>query len=66
MLRGYNTRERREQDANLFAVELLVPALFLWQDLQEATWTEDSLAHRYGAPKEAIRSQIVNVLAGTR
>lgn len=61
VLRGYNTRERREQEANLFAVELLVPALFLWQDLQEATWTEDSLAHRYGAPKEAIRSQIVNV-----
>lgn len=60
VLRGYNTRERREQEANFFALELLVPAAQLWRDLQE-NWTENGLVARYGAPIEAIRSQIVNV-----
>lgn len=62
VLRGYNTRERREQEANLFALELLIPAADVWNQLQRAGWTLEDLASRYGVTIDAVRSQLLNVV----
>ena len=44
VLRAYNTRERHEQEANLFALELLIPATALWHTVtNDAAWTVDDL-----------------------
>ncbi|MGQ9828536.1 MAG: UvrD-helicase domain-containing protein [Roseiflexus sp.] len=61
MVRAYNRRERREQEANLFALELLVPAEELWQAVQQADWSIESLAARFAVSTNAIRAQLVNV-----
>ncbi len=61
VLRGYNTRERHEYEANLFAIELLIPADALWCLLQILGWNEAVLAAQFGVSLDAIRSQIVNV-----
>lgn len=60
-VRSYNRRERREQEANLFALELLVPAEELWQAVQEANWSIESLAAQFAVSTDAIRAQLVNV-----
>ena len=48
VLRAYNTRERHEYEANLFALELLIPADVLWASVQLPGWTEASLGARFG------------------
>ncbi|HEX6291272.1 MAG TPA: UvrD-helicase domain-containing protein [Herpetosiphonaceae bacterium] len=61
VLRVYNTRERQEQDANLFALELLVPAAVLWQMVQQPGWTITDLAETFGVSTDALRTQLLNV-----
>jgi DNA helicase-2/ATP-dependent DNA helicase PcrA len=61
VLRAYNTRERHEQEANLFALELLLPAADLWQALQRPGWTIAALAQTFGVSSDAVRTQLVNV-----
>lgn len=61
VLRVYNTRERQEQEANLFALELLIPAGVLWQKIQQPDWTIDQLATTFGVSSDALRTQLVNV-----
>lgn len=58
---SYNTRERREQEANLFALELLIPADRLWVAVQQSGWNAAVLAARYGVSDDAIRTQLINV-----
>lgn len=58
---AYNTRERREQEANLFALELLIPALDLWQAVQQPNWSFEQLAQRFRVSAEALRAQLINV-----
>lgn len=60
-VRTYNTRERHEQEANLFALELLVPADELWQAIQQPDWCVETLAAAFGVSIDAIRTQLVNV-----
>src|SRR5215212_6220613 len=48
VLRAYNTRERHEYEANLFAIELLIPADTLWSVLQLSGWSEAALAAQFG------------------
>lgn len=60
-VRTYNTRERREQEANLFALELLVPAEELWQAVQQPEWSIESLAAQFAVSSDALRAQLVNV-----
>jgi DNA helicase-2/ATP-dependent DNA helicase PcrA len=60
-VRTYNTRERREQEANLFALELLVPAEELWQAVQQPEWSIETLAAQFAVSSDALRSQLVNV-----
>src|SRR5262245_19459201 len=48
VLRTYNTRERHEYEANLLALELLVPAGVLWDAVQRQGWSEADLAARFG------------------
>lgn len=61
VLRVYNTRERQEQEANLFAIELLIPAPVLWQAIQQPGWTVDQLAGTFGVSRDALRTQLTNV-----
>ncbi|PDV97159.1 UvrD-helicase domain-containing protein [Candidatus Chloroploca asiatica] len=61
VVRTYNTRERHEQEANLFALELLVPADELWRAIQQPGWSVETLAVYFGVSLDAIRTQIVNV-----
>lgn len=60
-VRGYNTRERHEQEANLFALELLAPADELWRAIQQPGWSIAALAARFAVSPDAIRAQLVNV-----
>ena len=61
VLRAYNTRERAEREANLFALELLVPADTLWHAVQQVGWTVEALARQFGVSPDALRTQLVNV-----
>ncbi len=61
VLRVYNTRERQEQDANLFALELLLPADALWQIVQHPDWTIDDISAAFGVSLDAARTQLLNV-----
>lgn len=61
VLRVYNTRERAEQEANLFALELLIPAEMLWQLVQQPGWTVAGLAGVFGVSTDALRTQLLNV-----
>src|SRR5690606_31623190 len=47
-VQSYNTRERHEQEANLFALELLIPADELWRAVQQPGWQLADLAARFG------------------
>jgi DNA helicase II / ATP-dependent DNA helicase PcrA len=60
-VRIYNTRERHEQEANLFALELLLPAAMLWQRVQEPGWTVEELAFSFDVSLDMVRMQLVNV-----
>ncbi|MDW8214181.1 MAG: UvrD-helicase domain-containing protein [Roseiflexaceae bacterium] len=60
-VRTYNTRERREREANLFALELLVPAEDLWQAVQQPGWSIETLAAQFAVSSDAIRAQLMNV-----
>ncbi len=60
-VRTYNTRERREREANLFALELLVPADELWQAVQQPEWSIETLAAHFAVSSDALRAQLVNV-----
>jgi DNA helicase II / ATP-dependent DNA helicase PcrA len=60
-VQAYNTRERHEQEANLFALELLVPADLLWQAVQQPEWTVEALAQVFGVSHDAMRAQLVNI-----
>ncbi len=61
VLSSYNTRERHEQEANLFALELLVPADMLWEAVQQPGWTIDELVVRFGVSPDALLTQVINV-----
>lgn len=61
VVQTYNTRERQEQEANLFALELLIPAQSLWQAIQQPRWTVEQLAATYGVSRDALRTQLINV-----
>ena len=61
VLRAYNTRERAEREANLFAIELLVPAPMLRTALLTPGWQLETLAQQFGVSPDALRGQIVNV-----
>jgi ATP-dependent DNA helicase UvrD/PcrA len=60
-VRTYNTRERHEQEANLFALELLIPADELWHAIQQPDWNIADLSAHFGVSLDAIRTQLVNV-----
>ncbi len=60
-VRTYNTRERREQEANLFALELLVPAEELWMAVQQPEWSIETLAAHFAVSSNALCAQLVNV-----
>lgn len=59
--RVYNTRERREQEANLFALELLIPADVLTELVRQPDWTVADLAEAFGVSTDAIRTQLIAV-----
>jgi DNA helicase-2/ATP-dependent DNA helicase PcrA len=61
VLRAYNTRERQEQEANLFALELLIPADVLWEAVQQPAWTTEELARQFGVSIDALYTQLLNV-----
>lgn len=61
VLRVYNTRERREQEANLFALELLIPAEVLSQLVTQPDWTVAGLAEAFGVSTDALRTQLIAV-----
>lgn len=61
VLRAYNTRERREQEANLFAIELLLPAEKLQRALLRPGWTIAELAESFGVSPSALRTQLVQI-----
>lgn len=61
VLRAYNTRERAEREANLFALELLVPVDLLRERLLQPGWSLVELAQQFGVSLDAIRAQIVNL-----
>jgi len=62
VLRAYNTRERHEQEANLFALELLIPAPQLWAAITSgADWSVHELAQRFGVSDDALMSQLINI-----
>ncbi|GAC1549924.1 MAG: hypothetical protein NVS2B7_25960 [Herpetosiphon sp.] len=61
VLQLYNTRERCEQEANLFAIELLIPADLLWTALQQPDWSIDCLAATFGVTPDALLAQLLNV-----
>ncbi|WP_025745521.1 UvrD-helicase domain-containing protein [Kallotenue papyrolyticum] len=61
VVRVYNTRERREQEANLFALELLIPAEMLSQLVQQPDWTVAGLAEAFGVSTDALRTQLIAV-----
>jgi DNA helicase II / ATP-dependent DNA helicase PcrA len=61
VLQAYNTRERREYEANLFALELLLPADLLNQAVQQLGWSMSAFARQFGVSGDVVRTQIVNV-----
>jgi len=61
VLRSYNTRERHEQEASLFGLELLLPAEHLWQQAQMPGWSVQELAAQYGVSCDALQTQLINV-----
>lgn len=61
VLRVYNTRERQEQEANLFALELLIPAHMLWHLVQQPGWTTEQIAQAFNVSLDAVRTQVINV-----
>ena len=63
MYRAYNSRDRLEIEANLFAAELLAPAKLVLQATQEApAWTVEDLADKFGISETAMLTQLANVL----
>lgn len=60
-VRTYNRRERREQEANLFALELLIPADELWAAMKQCGWQPAQLAATFGVSLDAMLTQLVNV-----
>ncbi|MFD3162752.1 UvrD-helicase domain-containing protein [Herpetosiphon sp. NSE202] len=60
-VRTYNTRERHELEANLFALELLIPAQDLWQAIQIDGWDVASMATHWGVTIEALHTQLLNI-----
>lgn len=60
-VQSYNTRERHEQEANLFALELLIPADELWRAVQQPGWRLADLAARFGVSPDALQAQLINV-----
>ncbi len=61
ILRSYNTRERHEEEANRFALELLIPADVLWMAVQRPSWTVEALARRFIVSIDALLSQLAHV-----
>jgi DNA helicase-2/ATP-dependent DNA helicase PcrA len=60
---SYNSRDRLEIEANLFAAELLTPTRFLLQATQEdPAWTVEGLAEKFGVSETAMLTQLANVL----
>lgn len=61
--RAYNSRDRLEIEANLFAAELLAPARLVLQATQEdPAWTVEDLARKFGISETAMLTQLANVL----
>ena len=60
---AYNSRDRLEIEANLFAAELLAPTRLVLQATQEdPTWTVEALAGKFGVSETAMLTQLANVL----
>lgn len=60
---AYNSRDRLEIEANLFAAELLAPTRLVLQATQEdPAWTVDGLAKKFGISETAMLTQLANVL----
>jgi DNA helicase-2/ATP-dependent DNA helicase PcrA len=59
--RARASRERQEHAANLFALELLIPAAMLRQALEQPGWTVDGLAEQYGVSPDALCAQLANI-----
>ena len=60
---AYNSRDRLEIEANLFAAELLAPARLVRQATQEdPAWTVEDLAEKFGISETAMLTQLANVL----
>jgi DNA helicase-2/ATP-dependent DNA helicase PcrA len=60
---AYNSRDRLEIEANLFAAELLAPTKLVLQATQEdPTWTVQSLTEKFGISETAMLTQLANVL----
>lgn len=60
---AYNSRDRLEIEANLFAAELLAPTRLILRTTQEdPTWTVQSLTEEFGISETAMLTQLANVL----
>lgn len=60
---AYNSRDRLEIEANLFAAELLAPTRLVLQATQEdPAWTVEGLAEKFGVSETAMLTQLANVL----
>lgn len=59
---GYSPLERREREANLFAVELLLPTPVLRQVVLEKGWTVDKLVKQTGLPEQVVLVQMLQAV----
>lgn len=59
---GYGAGERREREANLFALELLLPCLALKRAFLEQKLTAREIAEKIGMPEKTVASQLARAL----
>jgi DNA helicase II / ATP-dependent DNA helicase PcrA len=59
---GYGAGERREREANLFALELLLPGKALRRMFREENLTASEIARKVGLPPEMVWTQLTHAL----
>lgn len=59
---GYSRKERREEEANLFAAELLLPCTTLYRLFTERRWTATRIANHSGLSLSCVQSQLACAL----